>query len=66
MGLKWRDVRALALALDDSHPDVNPRYLNFSDLRGWVCVLEGFDDDLDRGDEGTLEAIQTAWIDERE
>lgn len=66
MGLKWRDTRALALALDDTHPDVNPRYLNLSDLRSWIRVLEGFDDDADQGDERALAAIQTAWIEERE
>jgi FeS assembly protein IscX len=66
MGLKWSDARALALALDESHPDVNPRYLNLSDLRDWVCVLEDFDDEPDRAGERTLEAIQTAWIEERE
>jgi FeS assembly protein IscX len=66
MGLKWRDARALALALDDAHPDVNPRYLDLADLRDWVSVLEGFDDDLEPAEEGVLEAIQTAWIEERE
>lgn len=66
MGLKWRDARALALALDDAHPDVDPRYLNLSDLRSWVRVLEGFDDDPDQGGERVLAAIQTAWIEERE
>jgi FeS assembly protein IscX len=66
MGFKWSDARALTLALDDSHPDVNPRYLDLSDLRGWVCVLEDFDDEPGRPGERTLEAIQTAWIEERE
>lgn len=66
MGLKWSNARAIALALDDAHSDVDPRYLNLSDLRDWVSVLEGFDDDPSGGDEQTLEAIQTAWIEERE
>ena len=64
MGLKWTDARDLALALDDAHPNVNPRYLNLADLRDWVSVLEDFDDDL--AEEAALEAIQTAWIEERE
>ena len=66
MGLKWSDARAIALALDDARPDVDPRYLNLADLRSWVWVLEGFDDDPSIGDERVLEAIQTAWIEERE
>jgi FeS assembly protein IscX len=66
MGLKWSDARGLALALDDAHPDVDPRFLNLADLRDWVLVLGGFDDDPDLGEEEALEAIQTAWIEERE
>ena len=66
MGLKWRDARALALALDDTHPDVNPRYLNLSDLRSWIRMLKKFDDDPEQNDEQMLTAIQTAWIEERE
>ncbi|MGE5153359.1 MAG: Fe-S cluster assembly protein IscX [Bdellovibrio bacteriovorus] len=66
MGLKWTEPRAIALALDDAHPDVDPRYLNLCDLRTWVWVLGDFDDEPEKGDERVLEAIQTAWIEERE
>ena len=33
MRLKWTDVREIAIELDEAHPDVDPRYVNFVDLR---------------------------------
>jgi FeS assembly protein IscX len=66
MGIKWTDTREIAIALDATHPEINPRYLNFVDLRAWVRALDGFDDDRGRCGEKILEAIQLAWIEERE
>jgi FeS assembly protein IscX len=66
MGLNWTDTLELAIALDEAHPDVDPRYLNFVDLREWVLALEEFDDDPRHSGEKILEAIQMAWIEERE
>lgn len=66
MGLKWSEARAIALALDDARPGVNPRFFDLSDLRAWVSVLDGFGDDPAGGAEPLLEAIQTARIEERE
>lgn len=62
--LKWSDVQDIAIELADIHPEVDPRYVNFVDLRDWVINLEGFDDDPKRCGEKILEAIQTAWIEE--
>ena len=62
--MKWTDVLDIAIDLSDLHPDVDPRYVNFVDLRNWVLSLEGFDDEADRCGEKVLEAIQMAWIDE--
>jgi len=66
MGLKWTDIRDIAIALDETHPDVNPRYINFVDLRKWVLEIPGFDDDPEHSGEKVLEAIQMAWLEERE
>lgn len=66
MRLKWTDSLEIALALDEAHPDVDPRYVRFTDLHRWVCELEGFDDDPNRSGERLLEAIQMAWIEERD
>ena len=64
--MKWTDVQEIAIQLDETHPDVDPRYIRFTDLHDWVCELEGFDDDPNHSNEKILEAIQMAWIEERE
>jgi FeS assembly protein IscX len=66
MSLKWTDVLDIAIELDEAHPDVDPKVLNFVDLRNWVMALDGFDDDPEHCGEKILEAIQMAWIDERD
>jgi len=66
MSLKWTDTLDIAIELDDAYPDVDPQTVRFTDLRDWVCELEDFDDDPDRSGEKILEAIQMAWIDERD
>jgi FeS assembly protein IscX len=62
--MKWTDSLEIAIALADEHPDVDPKALRFTDLRGWVMALPGFDDDPKHCGEKILEAIQMAWIDE--
>jgi len=64
MGLKWTDTREIAIALVETHPDVNPIQLRFTDLHKWVMDLPGFDDDPKHSGEKILEAIQMAWMDE--
>ena len=66
MGLKWIDSLDIAIELDEKFPDVDPRQINFMDLREWVMQLEEFDDDPEHSGEKILEAIQTAWIEERD
>jgi FeS assembly protein IscX len=66
MSLKWTDTLDIALALDDSHPDVDPQYIRFTDLHQWVCALPEFDDDPEASSEKILEAIQMTWIDEKD
>ena len=66
MQLKWTDSLDIAIALDEAHPDVDPQYIRFTDLHAWICALEEFEDDPDASNEKILEAIQMAWLDERE
>ena len=66
MGLKWTDSRDIAIALDEAHPDVDPQGVRFTDLYQWVCELEDFDDDPKHSGERILEAIQMAWIEEKD
>jgi FeS assembly protein IscX len=62
--MKWIDTREIAIALADTHPEIDPARVNFVDLRNWVLALDGFDDDPNRSGEKILEAIQAAWIEE--
>lgn len=66
MGLKWTDSLDIAIELDEKYPEVDPRQVRFTDLREWVLGLEQFDDDPDHSGEKILEAIQMAWIEERD
>ena len=54
----------VAIALAEHHPDVDPRYVRFTDLHRWVMELEAFSDDPNRSGEKILEAIQASWIEE--
>ena len=62
--MKWVDSRDIAIALAESHPDVDPAMVRFTDLHRWVTELEEFGDDPAASTEGKLEAIQMAWYEE--
>jgi FeS assembly protein IscX len=66
MGLKWVDSLDIAIELNDKFPEVDPMHVNFVDLRDWVLELDEFDDDPEHSGERILEAIQMAWIEEKE
>ena len=66
MRFKWTDVNDIAIDLEDAHPDVDVVNLRFTDLWKWVKELPGFDDDPERSNEKILEAIQMAWLEERD
>ena len=66
MSLKWVDSLDIAIELDEAHPEVDPKFVNFVDLRQWVLELDEFDDDPEHSGERILEAIQLAWMEERE
>ena len=62
----WVDVHEIAIELAEKHPDVDPTYIIFTDLRRLVLDLDGFNDDPEKTNEKILEAIQMLWIEERE
>ena len=64
--MKWTDTQEIAVALADTHPDKDPKVVNFVDLYKWVIALPGFSDAPKRCGEKILEAIQQAWIEETE
>ena len=64
--MKWTDTLDIAIALEEHHPDVDPKFIRFTDLHRWVMALPEFNDDPNRSGEKILEAIQAAWIEERD
>ena len=62
--LTWRDTEDIAILLYEAHPDVNPLHVRFTDLHRWVTELDGFGDDPRKSNEGLLEGIQMAWLEE--
>ena len=64
--MHWTDILDIAIALNEKFPTQNPQTLNFVDLRQMVLELPDFDDAPNRCNERILEAIQGAWLEERE
>ena len=60
----WTDVNEIAIELYEKHPDVDPKYILFTDLHNLVLSLEGFNDNPAKSNERILEAIQMYWIEE--
>ncbi len=64
--MKWTDSQAIAEALYDRNPDLDPKTVRFTDMHQWICELEGFDDVPENSNEKILEAILLYWLDEYE
>ncbi|BBB22740.1 conserved hypothetical protein [Abyssogena phaseoliformis symbiont OG214] len=64
--MNWTDSLDIAMALEETHPEVDPSIVNFVDLKQMVITLDEFDDDANKSGEKILEAIQTNWIEEKE
>lgn len=64
--MNWHDIRHIAIALEQAHPQTDNINLRFTDLRDWILALTNFNGAADGCNEKILEAIQMAWIDERD
>lgn len=63
-GLDWNNTEDIALALYEKYPATDPLAVRFTDLRQWVIELPDFAGDPAASNEGKLEAIQMAWLEE--
>ena len=64
--LCWTDSLEIAISLEETSPDTDPKTINFVDLRQLVMDLEDFEEGQSNCGERVLEAIQMNWIEERE
>jgi FeS assembly protein IscX len=62
----WTDSLEIAISLADNFPEIDPRTINFVDLRALVLNLEDFEEANSKCGERVLEAIQMNWIEEIE
>ena len=64
--LGWLDVQEIGFRLAETRPDLDPLRVRFTELRDLVLALPGFAGDPKGCNEKILEAIQMAWMEERE
>ena len=64
MKLTWSDAEDIGIELAEKYPETDPLKVRFTDLHQWVTELDDFKDDPKASNEGKLEAIQMAWLEE--
>ena len=62
----WTDSLEIAISLSEKFPDIDPKTINFVDLRDMVVNLDEFAEGDSKRGERVLEAIQMNWIEEVE
>lgn len=63
----WLDVERIGEELHDAHPELSPLSIKFVELRDLVKALPGFEEQPGHPvNERILEAIQMAWLEERD
>ena len=60
----WDDAEEIGIQLTEKFPGTDPLSVRFTDLHKWITGLEGFSGDPKLSNEGKLEAIQMAWLEE--
>ena len=61
----WDDAEDIAIALSEKYPDTDPLTVRFTDLHKMVVSdVPDFSDDPQKSNEGKLEAIKMAWLEE--
>jgi FeS assembly protein IscX len=60
----WDNAEEIGIHLAEKFPETDPLTVRFTDLHKWVAELPGFAGDPKASNEGKLEAIQMAWLEE--
>lgn len=64
--MQWTDILEISEALYDANPQLDPMTVRFTELAKMVQALPSFTGEPGRYNERILEAIQMAWVDERD
>jgi len=62
--LTWDNAEDIGILLSETHPELDPLVVRFTDLHKYVTELPDFSDDPKKSNEAKLEAIQMAWHEE--
>ncbi len=62
--LTWDDAEDIGILLSETHPELDPLAVRYTDLHQSVTQLPDFKDDPKKSNEAKLEAIQMAWHEE--
>lgn len=62
--MDWSDAEDIGIELFETHPELDPLSVRFTDLHRMVMELKEFEGDAEASSEGKLEAIQMAWREE--
>jgi FeS assembly protein IscX len=62
--LTWNDADNIGILLSQSHPELNPLEVLFTDLQRYVLELPEFTGDPNGCNRAQLQAIQMAWHEE--
>ena len=62
----WEDPEEIGIELAEKHPDTDPLTVRFTDLLKWVTDTHRVLGRSEASNEGKLEAIQMAWLEEHQ
>ncbi|MGI4854973.1 MAG: Fe-S cluster assembly protein IscX [Janthinobacterium lividum] len=62
--IEWTDSEEIGIQLQELHPETDPLTVRFTDLHKLVTAIPGFTGDPAKSNEGILEGIQMAWLEE--
>jgi FeS assembly protein IscX len=60
----WENAEEIGIQLQEQFPDTDPLTVRFTDMHKMITGLPGFTGDPAKSNEGILEAIQMAWLEE--
>ncbi len=62
--IHWNDVEDIAIGLSEKYPEIDPLTVRFTDLLKMIQEVPDFAGDVAESNEGKLEAVQMAWLEE--